>query len=308
MVDLLDRSPDDPEVQQVHGALVTHPQVTALIADAVEWPGPALKRHNDAKHLLYAVSTLADFGVRADDPGMARVVEAIVTHQAPDGAFQSLVNIPKAFGGPGGDRLTWMLCDAPTLLYALLAFGPGDDARVRRASAHLSGLARENGFPCAGAPELGRFRGPGRKSDPCPIANTCVLKALSMAPAYVDSPPTRAGVAMLLDHWGHRGEQKLYLFGVGSDFHKLKYPFVWYDILHVADVLSRFPFACTDPRLVEMVEAITAQADGQGRYTASSMYRAWKGWSFADKKRPSPWLTFLVLRIQGRMAKACHLQ
>jgi hypothetical protein len=33
------------------------------------------------------------------------------------------------------------------------------------------------------------------------------------------------------------------------------------------------------------------------------MYRAWKGWSFADKKRPSPWLTFLVLRIQHRLEK-----
>jgi hypothetical protein len=50
-----------------------------------------------------------------------------------------------------------------------------------------------------------------------------------------------------------------------------------------------------------MVEAITAQADEDGRYTASSMYRAWKGWSFADKKNPSPWLTFLVLRVQRRM-------
>jgi hypothetical protein len=31
------------------------------------------------------------------------------------------------------------------------------------------------------------------------------------------------------------------------------------------------------------------------------MYRAWKGWSFADKKNPSPWLTFLVLRMIKRM-------
>jgi hypothetical protein len=50
-----------------------------------------------------------------------------------------------------------------------------------------------------------------------------------------------------------------------------------------------------------MVEAITAQADEDGRYTASSMYRAWKGWSFADKKHPSPWLTFLVRRVQRRI-------
>ena len=67
------------------------------------------------------------------------------------------------------------------------------------------------------------------------------------------------------------------------------------------DVLSRLPFVHGDPRLGEMVQTIVAQGDEDGRFTASSMYRAWKGWSFADKKNPSPWLTFLVLRILKRM-------
>jgi hypothetical protein len=31
------------------------------------------------------------------------------------------------------------------------------------------------------------------------------------------------------------------------------------------------------------------------------MYLAWNGWSFADKKTPAPWLTYLVLRILRRM-------
>jgi hypothetical protein len=106
---------------------------------------------------------------------------------------------------------------------------------------------------------------------------------------------------MLLWHWQHRAERKFYLFGIGTDFRKLKYPFVWYDILHVADVLSRFPFVGADPRFLEMVDTIYAQADGTGRYTAGSMYQSWKGWSFADKKAASPWLTLLVLRIAGRV-------
>lgn len=50
-----------------------------------------------------------------------------------------------------------------------------------------------------------------------------------------------------------------------------------------------------------MVAAITTQADADGRYTAGSMSQAWRGWSFADKKQPSPWLTFPALRIQGRV-------
>ena len=96
----------------------------------------------------------------------------------------------------------------------------------------------------------------------------------------------------------------MYLFGIGTDFRKVKYPFVWYNILHVTDVLCRFPWVHSDPRFLEMVATITDQADEDGRYTATSMYMAWKGWSFADKKRPSPWLTFLVKRIEQRIARA----
>jgi len=248
-----------------------------------------------------------------------------MAHQSPEGAFQSLVNIPKAFGGTGEDMWTWMLCDAPTLLYALLAMGPSTllrtglghdelrpepfdfaqdapaEGRVQRAVEHLVGLVDENGWRCVGAPELGKFKGPGRKDDPCPIVNVFALKALAQVPELLDSSATRTGADMLLGHWERRTERKIYMFGIGTDFRKLKYPFIWYDILHVVDVLSRFPFVHAEPRFLEMVETITAQADGEGRYTASSMYRAWKGWSFADKKKPSPWLTFLVLRVLKRL-------
>jgi hypothetical protein len=263
LVDLLGRPKDDREVQAARAEMLAHPQVKGLIAETAAWPGYALKRHNDAKHPVYRFSTLADFGVGAEDPGMAPGIEAVMSHQAEEGAFQSLEHVPKAFGGPGEDMWTWMLCDT--------------------------------------APELGKFRGPGRKADPCPIVNVYALKALTQVPELLDSPATRIGAEMLLWHWEHQRERKIYMFGIGTDFRKLKYPFVWYDILHVVDVLSGFPFIHADARFREMVETITAQADEEGRYVANSMYRAWKDWSFADKKNPSPWLTFLVLRIQERM-------
>jgi hypothetical protein len=304
LVDLLNRPEDDPEVQTARAEMLAHPQVQALIAEAATWPSYALKRHNDAKYPLYKFSTLADFGVRANDPGMASGIEAVMAHQSPEGAFETQIRLYKRFSGIDGERWTWMACDAPTLLYALLAFGLEDDPRVKQAVNHLVGLVDENGWRCRAAPEFGgKFKGPGRKEDPCPIVNVYALKALAQVPELLDSPATRTGAEMLLGHWEHRTERKIYLFGIGTDFRKLKYPFVWYDILHVVDVLSHFPFVHNDPRFREMVETITAQADENGRYTASSMYQAWKGWSFADKKNPSPWLTFLVLQVQKRIGQ-----
>ena len=301
LVDLLDRPEDYAEVQSARAEMVGHPQVLALIEQAASWPGYALKRHNDAGHPLYKLSTLADFGVRAGDPGMETAIEAVLAHQSQEGPFQTPINVPKAFGGTGEDMWTWVACDAPTLAYALLAFGLGDDSRVRQAVDHIAEMADGNGFRCKAAKELGRFKGPGRREDPCPIANVYALKALSLVPDLVDSPAARAGTEMLLWHWGPECERKLYLFGVGRRFRWLKYPFVWYDILHVTDVLSRFPFVHQDTRFREIVETVTGQVDKDGRYTANSMYKAWKGWSFADKKNPSPWLTFLVLRVLNRV-------
>jgi len=180
--------------------------------------------------------------------------------------------------------------------------GCGDDPCVQRAVEHVVNCVDENGWRCRCAPELGRFRGPGRKDDVCPIATVYALKALSQVPDLIDSRATRGGVEALLSHWEQQSEGKHYMFGIGADFRKLKYPFIWYDILHVVDVLSRFPFARTDRRFKAMLSVIMDQVGDEGGCTATSMYQVWKGWSFADKKQPSPWLTLLVLRLQSRIA------
>jgi len=301
LVDLLGLPEDNPDVKSARTEMVTHPQVQKLVETAVSWPSYALKNHKDAKHPLYALSTLADFGLRHDDLGMAEAVNAIKAHQSAEGAFQTKLKLYKSFGGMSGEHWMWMNCDAPTLLYILLKSGLNSDPQVEKAANHLVNLSEENGWRCNAAPELKNFRGPGRKADPCPIANVYSLKALGQMPEHADSPAARSGAEMLLWHWEHATERKLYMFGLGTDYRKLKYPFIWYDILHVTDVLSQFPFIHDDPRFHEMVATITNQADENGRYTANSMYMAWKGWSFADKKRPSPWLTFLVERIQKRI-------
>jgi len=53
-----------------------------------------------------------------------------------------------------------------------------------------------------------------------------------------------------------------------------------------------------------MVEAALRQGDAAGRYTPTAMFRSFKDWSSADKKRPSPWLTFLVRRLAMRLRRS----
>jgi hypothetical protein len=301
-LDLLGQSESDPDALAARRAMLDDPAIHALLAALADWPGRPLTRHNDAAHPLHELVFLADLGLRAGDPGLDAVLDRVLSFQSPEGAFQVIANISPRYGGTGQDQPAWMLCDAPSILYALVRFGLGQDPRVQKAAAHLAGLARENGWLCAVSAELGKFRGPGRKSDPCPYATLVALKALAALPEYRDGNACRQGAEVLLSLWVRRKESKPYLFGMGADFAKLKAPLIWYDILHVTDVLTRLPWIRDDARLREMADIVRVKADEQGRFTPESVWMAWRDWEFGQKKTPSRWVTLLALRVLGRMS------
>jgi len=301
-IDLLGQAETDQEVIAARKAMLADPQVQALLQELTDWPGVPLKHHNDANHQLHKLTFLADLGLQASDPGLKAITERVLNHQSKEGAFQIIVNIPTRFGGSGEDEWQWMLCDAPSTLYALHKFGLGENPRVQTASSHIASLVRENGWPCAADSGLGKFRGPGRKDDPCPYANLVSLKALAQSSEWRDSEACKVGAECLLSLWQQRKERKPYLFGLGTDFAKLKAPLIWYDILHVLDVLSQFPWLKMDTRLQEMVSLVKTKADALGRFTPESIWMAWKGWDFGQKKEPSRWITLIAHRALERLA------
>jgi hypothetical protein len=300
-LDLLNQSEDDSEVSSARQRMMSHPQVTGILDDLARWPGPILTSHKSAGHTLHQLAFIADLGFRQSDPRVDNIIKRIIDHQSAEGPFQILMNIHPRYGGSGKDEFAWALCDSPTILYALAKFGLGDNPSVQAAVEPLAGLVRENGWPCAVSPELGKFRGPGRVDDPCPYANLVMLKALAQFEAWRDSAATRMGVEAALTLWQDRANRHPYMFYMGTDFCKIKAPMIWYDIVHVMDVLTHFPWAVEDPRLHEMAEIVRAKVDTAQRYTPESVWRAWKGWSFGQKKEPSRWLTFVIRRALSRI-------
>ena len=299
-LDLLGESNRSAKVIAARQAMFDHPQVRALLSELADWPGPALNRHNDASHLLHKLVFIADLGLRMTDPGVNRIVDQVLGHQSAEGAFQVLVNIPTHFGGTGKDQLAWMLCDAPSIVYALAKLGV-NERRVKIAAKHLTSLLRDNGWPCAATSDVGKFRGPGRKTDPCPYATLITLKAVSQLREWHDDEVCHAGAEALLQLWAHRTEQRPYLFGMCTDFAKLKAPLIWYDILHVTDVLTQFEWLRKDKRLREMVAIVESKADDAKHFTPESIWQAWREWDFGQKREPSAWLTLIAQRMLMRM-------
>ena len=303
-LDLLEEEPGSPGVQSAYSDMIQYGQIQALLGELAEWPGAALKSHKKAGHLIHKLVFIADLGIQPEEPQVSLILDKVRAQTAEEGPFQILVNLPKAFSGSGLDELSWMLCDAGSTLYAMARLAGIDDPSVRRAAEYLAGLVRdEGGWPCAATARLGKFHGPGKMESPCPYANLLMVKALlPFGDRYTQE--IRKGAQVLLDLWGKRREEKPYLFAMGSDFIKLKAPLVWYDILHVLEVLSQIPDIRDEPAVREMVDIVLAKGDAEGRNQPESIWMDWRDWDFGQKKEPSRWLTFLVQRMLYRFEKS----
>lgn len=300
-VDLLEQSENEPEVIHARKEMINHPKIQLLLEELENWPGAVLNSHKSASQPFHKLSFVADLGLRKTDPHIGEIVRKVYEHKSDEGPFRLPVNIPKHFGGSGSDEWAWSLCDAPIIIYSLVKFGLGKDEQIRKAVDYLVGLVRENGWTCAVSKELGKFRGPGRKDDPCPYATLVMLKMLSQLDEWKESKEARAGAECLLNLWRKSTERHPYMFYMGTDFRKTKAPFVWYDILHVLEVLSQFEYLKNDERIKEIVNIVKSKANSEGKYTPESEWKAWQGWDFGQKKQPSRWLTFLTLRMLKRI-------
>lgn len=300
-LDLLAQSGNDEAVKVARRGMMSDSRVVSLIDDLTSWSGTVIASHKSASQPFHKLTFLADLGLRKADPGIATITEAVMKRQSDEGPFQLPMNVAEHYGGSGKDESAWALCDAPLIVYGLAKMGLGTDPKVRKAVEYLAGLVRDNGWPCAVSRELGKFRGPGRKDDPCPFANLAMLEALTQFEDLRDGPASHTGAETILTLWSESRSRHPYMFFMGTDFRKLKAPFIWYDLLHVLDVLSQFQWLASDARLLDMLETLKQKADRQGRFTPESVWMPWKAWEFGQKKAPSRWVTMLAWRIIGRV-------
>jgi hypothetical protein len=296
-LDLLGHSILDAEENR--SGLRSDEMIVALVKQCAAWPWPRLVSHKSAGHPIHKLEFLTTLGLGSEDRELADLADQIAQSAPEQGPFRIVTNVSPHYGGTGQDTWAWSLCDAPSLTASMNRLCAKHDPRVRSSADHLLSLCRANGWPCAVSLEMGKFRGPGRKDDPCPYATLTMLELLSELDLE-RSEEARRGVESLLDLWDRSRESHPFQFYMGTDFRKLKAPFVWYDIMHVAEVLTRFDFALRDERLAGMAGVVRSKADAGGRFTPESVWTDWKDWDFGQKKEPSRWLTLCAYRMLAR--------
>lgn len=300
-LDLIGESNTSNSMEKLRQSMLDSTEVRCLLAELKDWPGSVISNHKNAGQLFHKLTFIADLGLNANDPIIDIVIPRIFEFQSEEGPFQIPIKIPTHFGGNNQDTRAWILCDTPLITYSLAKFGLQNEVAVRKAVDYLINLNRNNGWPCACSKVIGKFRGPGRKEDPCPFATLAMLKAISVFDDLRNIPAVQTGISTLLHLWEESLTQHPYIFYMGTDFRKLKVPFVWYDLLHVLDVLSMYPWVRSDTRFLDMFELMKSKADNQGRFTPESIWTVWKGWDFGQKKVPSRWLTLMAWRIIKRV-------
>jgi hypothetical protein len=285
----------------IRNAALADKRIQSQLADVANFHSTVVTNHKNPDLPIHKLLFLLNIGLDVEVPEIRAAVDEILKHRDEHGIYQSMSNVPKHFGGSGADAFSWSLCDAPLLMLALIEAGMDYCAYIKPGVDHLLSLSRDNGFPCAVSPELGTFRGPGKRGDCCPYATLIMADLLSYIEEYRDSQAAVTSANALLSLWENSLDQHPYLFHMGTDFRKLKAPSIWYDVVSVAEVLSKYEFIRNDPRFMEMIAHIRAKQGKDGLFTPESVYQKLNGWDFGQKKIASPYLTYLCLRIFERL-------
>ena len=298
-INLLNEKKED--LKELRQQALSEPKIKSYLNEITDFHSILVSNHKNPELPIHILLFLLEIGLDTDVSEIQKAVEKIMVHKDKNGVYQSLTNIPKHFGGSGEDTFGWCLCDAPLLLYALLKAGIEYENHIRQGVEYLLSFYKNQGFPCSVSKELGKFRGPGRKDDCCPYATLIMLKLLSCIPEYNNSKISKEMVMIMLSLWENSLDKHPYMFYMGNDFRKLKAPAIWYDIVSVVDVLSRFDFVRSDSRFNEMISLIKDKQDENGLFTPEAVYQKCKNWDFGQKIQSSPYLTYLCNQILIRV-------
>lgn len=261
------------------------PSIEAAVQDLLrrraENGGPFWSRADGNIHAPAGFSTidvlnvLGQLGATVEThPDLGGAVELVLRYQTPEGAFRY-----------SGAR-SQLPCIAGQVLAALGRLGLAEDARYAGGLRWLvDHQADDGGWRCA---TVERGKSPVTDASN-PGATLFVLDgfrpALDRQAPAVHARLDRA-VEFLLHHWETRAPLGPCLFGIGSRFLEVEFPFLRYNLFSYVYVLAHFERSSSDPRFLEALDALAAHVR-DGEMVVDSPHRAWQAYDFARRGSPS---------------------
>jgi hypothetical protein len=294
LIDLLDKPEDSTEVIKAKNRLYKDPLVIGLIDDSNNWYPLNATRHDDSKLSHYKLRLLSDLGLTNKDIRIQQIIDKAIEHTENE-LFTIRQTLPVKGSIPGNEEWHALPCDSTILTYILLKLGINNELTAKNIEHIKDNWTTNQGWFCHLPFVNSQYK---KQQIGCPMAGMMALEVFSLIPELKESTYSQHAYEPLKYHKEYG--QTLYYFGRSKKFWTLKYPFVWYNALYLADVLTRFDFMKDEPLLKDLIVWIEQSQTKESTFIPTSMYTNYKDWDFADKKQPSPWITFLCCRILKR--------
>jgi Prenyltransferase and squalene oxidase repeat len=284
--DLLDRPPDDPDVEEIRRAIpASEPARTILGAQRPRGTWANEKHLYSPKHMAthWQLDLLADFGFTAADAPVRRACDLFFAWQLPSGAF----GMTK---GDAGEEP----CVTGRTLCQFERFGLGGEEGVLRAWAGLEATQRrDGGWHCRHTPLRMRPDAPS-----CFLATFKVLQACAIRRGGPPEMAWRAAALVkerLLD-------PRMDRYTSPTTWERFTYPDHWYDAISALDLLSGFGYGPDDERIARAVEFVLSKQRPDGAWADNGplAFRGETLYPFGAPGEASKWITFRALRALKR--------
>jgi hypothetical protein len=269
--------------------------VRSILARSGENGGPYWSREDGNIHAPAGFSTidvlnvLGELGATTGSHAeVAKAVEFVFGYQTPQGAFRY---------SPASSKFP---CMTGQILAGFGRVGAIGDSRCAASfSWLLENQADDGGWRCATV-KLGRSPETDASN---PGATLYVLDALRLHHEQVtgsDRDRIDRAVESLLSHWETRAPLGPCLFGIGSRFRRVEYPFLRYNLFYYVYVLSHYPAARYDPRFSQVFRELKAHTQA-GQMIVEAPHHKWQAYAFARKGCPSALATARWRAIQANV-------
>jgi hypothetical protein len=275
--------------KQYRKEIITNTKIQCLINELHNYFPELATRHTDSKLSHYKLRMLSDFGLSKDD-GLDKIIHEVESHQN-----NNLYSIRQKLPLKDADQsIEWnaLPCDNPLLLYALQKLGVENISISSQIELLKEKWETPIGWFCSLPFVNGQFK---KEQIGCPMAGMLALEVFSINDDLKESKYSQNAYKTIMHHY--EIGKSIYYFGRGKKFHTFKYPYVWYNALYMADVLTRFEFTKKDQLVKDLIKWIKDNADHQGKYYPTSIFLEYKEWDFGNKKKASPWITYLCYKI-----------
>ncbi len=193
---------------------------------------------------LEAAALLAELGTDPASPELKGAAELIFAGMKADGRIRTFAS---------GSIYP---CQTANAARTLCRLGYADDARLQKTYRHLLDAQHEDGGWRCNASKYGK--GPETaSSNPGPTLT--VLDVFRYTPYLNADERLDRAVAFLLDHWTTRKPLGPCRYGIGTQFMKIEFPLVRYNLLNYVYVLSFYDKAKNDARFLEALDTVRSK-------------------------------------------------